>query len=466
MQRKDVSEALLDPLNFKTFWIRFAEDSLSLGWGMVHPAGHLLSHPVHIPAQRLYIGFLSLDSPVIFRSIRLKRPLGCPLSMAPSPADSLAARCLDTLASNLTPASVCQVLCLLTTMWRTSDPAWVRCVAFLAEHFAAVAAAAPDAMRTLPAEALSEALACSRLSASEMTIFCAIEAWALGQRIPVHAPLPCGASAPPLCLAVGLPEVTQALEHVRFPLMTAPQLQSVHASPLWALIGSPCAHLPDDAGELGAGDAPEARRRPSQVCQRQDLCRMWQHQRRAPANASELQFVHTGDKNGVLYHLGTNAGLNSRFVNPHLTGAVRAVCSSPFCSTSDAGKLTSRVYHGDQCAHANSCGETFWQVDLAEHSLVCLEYVLRVNDSSAVPRSWVLQGATAAGAWTELHRVQDSGFFQTKGQYGVWRMEQPSMQPVSRIRLLLVGLASNGCRVLNVNFVDFYGYLIHDRAVR
>lgn len=483
LQRQDVSEALLDPLNFKTFWINFADNSLTLGWGMVHPSGHLLNHPVHVPAQRLFIGFLSLDSPVVFRSIRLKRHLGSPLSVMPSPSGSLASHCLDALANDLAPESICQLLCLLTAMWRTADPAWIRCVAYLAEHFAAVADAAPDAMCTLPAEAVSEALASSRLNAPEITIFCAIEAWALGSSVSLDAP-PTRAGAPPAAarLAQCLPEITQVLEHIRFPLMSCSQLQRVHASPLWGLIGTPCAYLPDDGrpqqqagtgsdhgGSLGPPRGHvqgPARQRRAQVCLPQDLRRMWRHQRRAPANATELQFVHTRDKNGVLYHLGTNAGLNARFVNPHLTGVVQVVSSSLYCSASHAGKLTSRVYHGDQCAHPNSAGETFWQVDLKRHTVVCLEYVLRVNDSGAVPRGWVLQGANDAATWTDLHRVSDSTFFQSKGQYGVWRVEQPVMRPFSSIRLLLVGAASNGSPVLNVNFIDLYGYLMTNRAAQ
>jgi len=367
-------------------------------------------------------------------------------------------------------------------MWRTADPVWSHCVKFLAKHFEAVTQAAPDAIQTLSADAITEAAACSCLSASEIIIFCAMEAWALGTRMSLDAPAvlatakrPCTA-APTHSLAQAVPDIRQALEHIRFPLMTAVHLERVDASHLWQLLGYRDAYSsdvgPTPDGGSSSEDPPHAapegaqqglRRSGARVCLPQDLRRMWRHQRRTPANATaELQFVHAGDKNGALYHLGTNSGMNSRFVNPHLTGAVQAMCSSPFCSESDAGKLTSRVYHGDQCAHANGAGEVFWQVNLKGRAVVCLEYVIRVNDSAAFPRSWLLQGGHSGGSWVDLHSVCDCLHFQSKGQYGVWHVEQPLMQPFSSIRLLLIGQASNGSRVLNVNFIELYGYLIHD----
>eukprot|EP00892_Ulva_mutabilis_P004738 jgi/Ulvmu1/2636/UM014_0088.1 len=486
--REDISEALLDPKNFKTFWICFANKCVSLGYGMVHPAGCLLSHPVRVPAHRLFIGFLSLDSPVIFRSIRLTKPLCHPLSRPPPPDGTLASRCLDKLSRGLSPENVCQLLCLLTTTWRTADPVWRRCVTFLAKHFASVAEAAPEAIQSLSADAITEAVAYNGLNASEITIFRVIEAWALGTSMCKSALASDAAPRRPIfltgdpSLAQAVPDIRQALDHVRFPLMTAAQLQSVSASHLWPLLGGPDAYLSDvaqpryqsrDAVPQSAAapwppqHAAQQCRQGARVCLPQDLRRMWQHQRRTPADAvAELQFVHAGDKNGALYHLGTNGGTNSRFVNPHLTGAVQAVCSSSFSSTSDAGKLTGRVYHGEQCAHANSAGEAFWQVNLQGRAVVCLEYVIRVNDSSAFPRSWVLQGWQDGASWVDLHTVYNSFHFQCKGQYGVWHVEHPIMQPVSSIRLLMLGRASNGSAVLNVNFIELYGYLINDSAAR
>lgn len=551
VQRHDLTQARLLPQQFKSFWINFTNGSLSLGCG---PRGCscLLQHPVSIPACRLYIGFFSLDCPVAFRSIILSPPLtGCrPLPTLPkSPRSiSLTECCLKALSHSITADDVCQVLVVLDNTWNAAHPLWGQSITLLATNFATVALQSPEALMMLPIEAVLQVLTCGHLCTPEILLFCVVESWALqvmlssndcallgAGALPAVPGLPTGLTESGLTahkegdigahqvrtaarLAMPQQQVSQCLEHVRFPLMSIEESARAQASPLWDLV--PCAQhlladMPGSREKVRGGRATEAQSQSmhngsessdrtdweavqqhqcsdadsmdcvavepvpfaaegpvatkgvkqtqrARVVQQCELWHRWKRQRRRPANVSvELHMDFPGDNNGLVRYLGSNHGQSKHFLNPHLSGLVNVSSSSPFNSHSDPKKLLSQAFHSSLCAHANLSDSAFWQLDFKPRKLVCLQYVFGVNQSRSFPRSWRLQGSNDPNAcvWQDLHTVSDSEVFQRQGQCGAWPIQQPVMEFFSSIRLIMAGPASDGGSVLNVNYMELYGYL-------
>ena len=319
-------------------------------------------------------------------------------------------------------------------------------------------------------------------------------------------------------LAIPQHHVAQCLEYIRFPLLVGDEIKRARESPLWDLVsgtqhlldelqdcndtdcsgsiddlcGSPCGVSSRSDGAVGqdaravelrssavavdcataaAGGLPNSVERTAKqgrskvqgacVVQQHELWHRWKRQRRPPANVSvELHLDYPGDQNGLVRYLGSNGGRSKHFLNPHLSGLMCVSSSSPFSPESDANKLLSHAFHSNLCAHSSMSSNAFWQLDFHPRELVCLQYVVGVNQSTGFPRSWRLEGSQDGIEWRDLHVVKNSQFFQRKGQAGAWSIQQPLLEFFSRIRLTMAGPAADGGTVLNVNYVELYGYVM------
>lgn len=494
MQCDSPVEGRLDGHAFKHFWLNVAHGTLSLGAG---PAGcrAFLQHMVPIQEGPLYIGLLSWDSRVAFRNILPSPPLRSvpvPGSLAPRPA-SLAALVLQALPAALTPATVCTALSTLARFWAGAVPQWADCIDFLARSLPAVLRGDASGFCALPGDVLQHVVSYGDVNASEALLFAAVEAWAFQTPASLQSPavptvLPEGCKVPPAEDA----HVSAALQHVRFPLMSAAELQRVEASPLMAgslvlpglLAEARCpsspgtsvfvepAHNAAIAGRC-SGDASRSDRastdstprsiggRHGRLCRQADLWRQRRAQPRCPSNVVELIFTHVDDQNGLVYFLGTRHGL--RFVNPHRTGAIEACSSSPFHAYSDAGHFVSQAANSMVCALSNADGEAFWRLRLTQgRALACHHYSVRVNGSRQPPQSWALQACSAGGTWQTLHSVTDDTTFKRPGQCAAWPVEHSGTPQFFRsFRLLLLPPkdACDSLSVLNVAHLELYGFL-------
>lgn len=521
--RDDLPQSLVSPTRFKPYWLSLSGGTLSLGTGT---PGCNLFFQCAVPGLAgadLHIGFSSWDTHVGYRNVSLSKPLRALAPLADgAPVDRLATRAMAVLSAHLSADSICWLLAYLYASWRTTDPLWDACVDFLGRHLLAVARAAPSQFAALPSLAMLQALAGGRTPASESEVFDAIAMWAYGTW--PHAAgdsarndWSCAASehSAPLCPDAGAPDdgplpnslsndaaaepanapgrvrlrhgarkVARALTHVRFPLMTDEELARVRESPMMRDVpGLPeLLHAAEAvrSKQQGSGDwqqsprstpalavaaaaAPASPVRVLAATQQPES--LWESswlQRRCPADACELLYMRDGDKNGVLYHLGTSEGASS-WMNPHRTGAVRVTSSSPFCSCSEPFTLSSRAFHPRVCAQPRAASgqvEAFWSVDIGpHHSLACNHYTLRMNDSTDFPRSWCLQASDDGVQWVVLRQHDGDESMTRSGQFCSWPVQQKGLQFYQKFRVMLTGQTSEGTRVFNVNFLELYGYL-------
>ncbi|KAK2079086.1 hypothetical protein QBZ16_002776 [Prototheca wickerhamii] len=298
--------------------------------------------------------------------------------------------------------------------------------------------------RALSAPALADLLQRQRMAVrSEFRLFQLVAAWAA--------------------------EGFDLLPHVRFPLMTAEELQDVQAHPLWRtepLLRLLVAEALSGGTEICHGQADEARaavsstadplaspkssfdqasvsittihRTPLQEAALTssaprlptalEAAASARYQPRSPPSCTELMFVCAGDDNGALHWLGTRP-----WVNPARSGAVRAWASSPACRSTRPEGLTAPGppklnFAAPRADPGSGRRAAFWALDLGpRRALACAAYTLRHDTSRDFLRSWRLQGAVddpaaPETAWHDLRTHAGDGTLRLAGQWGAWRV--------------------------------------------
>lgn len=268
-------------------------------------------------------------------------------------------------------------------------------------------------------------------------------------------------------------ELQDLLPHVRFPLMTAEELQDVQAHPLWRtepLLRLLVAEALPGGTEGCLGHADEARaavsstadplvspksssaqasvpittihRAPLQEAALTssaprlptalEAAASARYQPRSPPSCTELMFVCAGDDNGALHWLGTRGG-RQPWVNPARSGAVRAWASSPACRSTRPEGLTAPGppklnFAAPRADPGSGRRAAFWALDLGpRRALACAAYTLRHDTSRDFLRSWRLQGAVddpaaPETAWHDLRTHAGDGTLRLAGQWGAWRV--------------------------------------------
>jgi hypothetical protein len=234
----------LDPHRFKPFWLNFSQGVLTLGSGP-SGCGAFFQNAAPTTTEPLYIGLLSWDSCVAYRGILASNCLqsvAVQQALAPRPG-SLLHLSLHSLSSCLNEGTVCTVLAIIAQLWGSCMPQWAECIVFAARNFSDVFRSAPASFCRLPDEALLQVFACSDVHAQEIALFVALEAWAYACPPRVIAQADVLSASSPLPLpgspqSRGATSVATALQHVRFPLMTAAEIARVQASPLFTEVPS------------------------------------------------------------------------------------------------------------------------------------------------------------------------------------------------------------------------------------
>jgi len=190
--------------------------------------------------------------------------------------------------------------------------------------------------------------------------------------------------------------------------------------------------------------------------------------RRVHPGVTELSFIHDGDQNGVLWHLGTGGG-RAAWTNPCTTGRVRVMASSPQTRLTDYRALVSRNFVRFLCAGPKFMPsgrmETWWALDLGPGTrLACNHYTVRADESEAFPRSWSLQGSADGERWATLREHRGDRSLCLKGQYASFPVTSvESRTPVRYFRLLMTG--PHACpgqepeAHLHVGGIELYGHL-------
>ena len=243
MQHDDVSEAQLDSHRFKAFWLNLAGGLLSVGAGSPGAGAVLLQLPVPVASGPLFVGLHSWDTHVAYRCITMQEPLATAHlqpPFVPRPGSLLAAS-FAQLERNLQPRNAAAALCCLAQRWGPASPAWSASVAVAARNLLALLQHAPQRWCQLPPVAIKHIYAHGDVCVHEVALFLALESWA-AVRAPAWAQAPADswqyAPAPqPSALradadADALHALSQAVLHIRFPLMQPQELQRVQASPL------------------------------------------------------------------------------------------------------------------------------------------------------------------------------------------------------------------------------------------
>jgi hypothetical protein len=484
MQR-DLSGCTLDSQRFKLFWLNFSGSLLTLGTNLAG-CGTLVQLQAPTTQGPVYIGLLSWDTSVAFRNVLVSSPLRClaaPGQLEPR-QDSLLARALARLPLALTERNVCHVLTRMHQMWGAAVPQWAVCVRYLAEHLRNILAVDPEGFLLLPQVALGQVLSFAGVAMSEHSLFLALESWAFGRVLPaeteaLQAEL---CTLQPLKATCCTNELDSMLQHVRFPLMTPVQLDRAHCSPL-ASVGPMLRELVREAHNAACRTVACNRTEGSQEnipqnglssahnvsggpCKRQQLYTqdelrgLWRLQPRCPPSTAELLYWQDGDHRGVMHFIGTDYAQSIQFVNPHLTDRVVVSSSSPFHPDSKPSHLTSQEYHRAACALPDAGGSAFWAVHFnGGHKLACRHYTMRANGSKSLPRTWELQGCCDGGSWISLHAAHGDESLSEPGVMSSWAIDNTGgLQFYTDFRVILTGPTSTGGSVLNVEYLELYGY--------
>ncbi|XP_043708634.1 BTB/POZ domain-containing protein At2g30600 [Telopea speciosissima] len=248
-----------------------------------------------------------------------------------------------------------------------------------------------------------------------------------------------------------LQTINDLLLYVRFPLMPLSLLQKLEKSNL-------CSQLPVfeqlvmeaiNYSKCGIGRSAG------------DQNVRFQHRR---SSFKELLYICDGDKNGVIYFAGTLYG-EHQWVNPVLAKTITVTASSPASRYTDPKALVSRSYQGTSFAgprieDGQKCA--WWMVDIGQdHQLMCNNYTVRQDGSTAYMRYWALQGSLDGKSWTNLKVHENDQAICKPCQFASWPVHgSTALLPFRFFRVILTGPTTGDSNPWNlcICFLELYGY--------
>lgn len=165
-----------------------------------------------------------------------------------------------------------------------------------------------------------------------------------------------------------------------------------------------------------------------------------------------LEFASSGDTNGVVYYIGSDAKANT-FSNPHPAKVTNSAL------TVTQGSVTVLTNRAEEAFSTSSSGDNWIKLDLGPNrKLRVNKYTMRNRGEGGWHiRNWNLQGSNDDTNWTNIDvRVNDSTI--TSG--GQWGAFNTSLSDKYRyLRIIMTGNNSSGNRELTICEYEFYGLL-------
>jgi len=266
-----------------------------------------------------------------------------------------------------------------------------------------------------------------------------------------------------------LSDVESLLPHVRFPLMTPSELNSVESHPLHrrsTLLRELVAEARRGGAPSRAAVSVRADRLVRELTPTEAAASARFQRRRSPQGCTQLIYMYDGDHNGVCRHIGTRYG-SQKWINPVVAGLLAVRASSPVARGTDprallSGAFLRRNFAGPRRDSTTENGlESWWSLDLGPgHLLECNYYTLRADGSPDFLRNWALQGSEDGVTWSDLRCHEGDRTLNLPGQYASWPVGGAAATTAYRyfrIRLIAPnGEAANPHR-LCLSYIELYG---------
>lgn len=172
-------------------------------------------------------------------------------------------------------------------------------------------------------------------------------------------------------------------------------------------------------------------------------------------NLVECLFSHAGDRNGVLYYLGTGMKKGSMWINPlkrNLADVKVSCASSRYCQRP---AFVGTDFHSTSFITGNP---PWLLIDLGERcSLIITYYTIQHDGSDNFLRNWELQGSEDSLTWMSLRRHVDDREISQPGQFAGWSIEANlSSQGFRFLRIIQDPKAGSRMSICRI---EFYGFL-------
>jgi hypothetical protein len=266
-----------------------------------------------------------------------------------------------------------------------------------------------------------------------------------------------------------LSDVESLLPHVRFPLMTPTELDSVQSHPLHTR----STLLQELVAEARRGGAPSraaasirADRLVSELTPTEAAASARFQRRRSPQGCTQLIYMYDGDHNGVCWHIGTRYGAQ-KWINPVVAGLLAVRASSPVARGTDPRALLSGAFLRTNFAGprrdatAENGLASWWSLDLGPgHLLECNYYTLRADGSPDFLRNWALQGSQDGVVWVDLRRHEGDRTLNLPGQYASWPVggaAATTAYQYFRVSLLSPNREAANPHRLCLSYIELYG---------
>lgn len=461
----EVAGAQVSPREFSRYWINYAPGVITVGTGL---PGTNISHTWQDPEAPIpciqHVGLSCWDKHVSYRNVMVLPALNhhqlCRGSSQEQPGvPSLLHHCQQMLKSCTSSSLVCVVAMVAELLLPTTESLYAHCVDHLADHFSSVYQDHKSSLGCASPTLLVHLLSHPRLCCSELTLFEAVAAWA-GY---------CGGNKQDQWRSDE--EVQIVAAHLRFPLLSAQELQHVASHPFtmrYRAVREYVQEVEESSRAESTGKGlflVEDKRLVRAADTGTKLC-FTRYQRRLSPQCEELMYVFDGDKNGVIHFLGSSYGRED-WVNPVLARKVQVKASSPPARHTDgravvSGQFVRTSYAGPQFIAGTPT--TWWMVDLGpQHRLICNYYTMRQDGSQDFVRNWVMQGSPDGADWSNLrHHVSDTAI-KLPGQYASWSVTGPAATiPYRFFRVLLTGPTTSLTSPHNfcMSYIELYGYLL------
>lgn len=138
-------------------------------------------------------------------------------------------------------------------------------------------------------------------------------------------------------------------------------------------------------------------------------------------NLVECLFSHAGDRNGVLYYLGTGMKKGAPWINPLKRNLIDVKLSCPPTRYCQRSSFVGTDFHSTSFI----TGSPPWLlIDLGPScALIITYYTIQHDGSENYLRDWELQGSEDSINWLSLsHHANDRTIFQS-GQFAGWSIE-------------------------------------------
>jgi hypothetical protein len=178
------------------------------------------------------------------------------------------------------------------------------------------------------------------------------------------------------------------------------------------------------------------------------------------------QYSSDGDKNGIMYFLGSNMGMDSNWTNPATSDivAIESSASAPGFIMNDFLKRSPFTSSGDKMCVEGSLANPAWiSISLGAWVVKPYCYSLRAPHGNGYLRNWNLEARLDEGPWIVLSENNEQASLSSANGMCTWPLffadHTKAVSLYNQFRIVLTGPNSAGVLKLRAAGFELYGQL-------